>query len=131
MTAKIEKDHRSDALQLIAQGIKPLPEPLPGASVANASVVGNESPYNHGIGSFSRQPLISSAPKPIVLRLDVMQNAVSELQNIHDIVLRHPGRTPLVLSCRNVDGLRLEITASPRFSVEVADALLDELGPWL
>ena len=131
MTAKIEKDHRSDALQLIAQGIKPLPEPLPGASVANASVVGNESPYTHGNGSFSRQPLISSAPKPIVLRLDVMQNAVSELQNIHDIVLRHPGRTPLVLSCRNVDGLRLEITASPRFSVEVADALLDELGPWL
>jgi hypothetical protein len=66
-----------------------------------------------------------------VLRLDVMQNAVSELQNIYDIVLRHPGSTPLVLSCRTLQGVRLEISAGPRFSVDAGDALIDALTPWL
>ena len=56
-----------------------------------------------------------------------MQNSVSELQNIHDIVVRFPGRTPLVLSCRTVDGIRLEISAGPRFNVEPDDALIEAL----
>ncbi len=128
MVAKIEKDNRSDALQLIAQGIKPLPEPLPGSA---AEAAATPDMNRGGNGSYSRQPIADSGPKAIVLSLDVMQNAVSELQNIHDIVVRYPGRTPLILSCRNVDGLRLEISASPRFSVNLADALLDELAPWL
>jgi hypothetical protein len=83
-------------------------------------------------GNYSRQPVAAvTGPKPFILQLDVMQNSVSELQNIHDIVVRFPGRTPLVLSCRTVDGIRLEISAGPRFNVEPDDALIDALTPWL
>ena len=129
MTAKIEKDNRSDALQLVAQAIKPLPEPTAADGGSNGN--GSHGPAATN-GNYSRQPAPAAAgPKPIVLRLDVMQNSVSELQNIHDIVVRYPGRTPLVLSCRTVDGIRLEISAGPRFNVDLADALLDELAPWL
>ena len=66
-----------------------------------------------------------------MLTLDVMQNSVRELQNIHDIVVLYPGRTPLVLNCRTVDGIRLEISAGPRFSVDPAEALTDALAPWM
>jgi DNA polymerase-3 subunit alpha len=129
ITAKIEKDNRSDALQLVAQGIKPLPEPS--AAMMEGNGYGSHGPAATN-GNYSRQPVAAvTGPKPFTLRLDVMQNSVSELQNIHDIVVRFPGRTPLVLSCRTVDGIRLEISAGPRFNVEPDDALIDALTPWL
>jgi DNA polymerase-3 subunit alpha len=129
ITAKIEKDNRSDALQLVAQGIKPLPEPS--AAMMEGNGHGSHGPAATN-GNYSRQPVAAvTGPKPFTLRLDVMQNSVSELQNIHDIVVRFPGRTPLVLSCRTVDGIRLEISAGPRFNVEPDDALIDALTPWL
>lgn len=129
MMAKIEKDNRSDALQLIAQGIKPLPEPTAAMLAANGQAAANGN--GNGNGSYSRQPAVPAGPKPITLQLDVMQNSVSELQNIHDIIIRHPGRTPLVLSCRTLEGKRLEIRTAPRFNVEPDDALIDALAPWL
>ena len=128
ITAKIEKDNRSDALQLIAQSIKPLPEPGDGAIDSS----GRGMHGSNGMETAGRQvPAPPTERRPFTLRLDVMQNAVSELQNIYDIVMNHPGPVPLVLSCRTLDGTRLEISAGPAFNVEPDDALIDALTPWL
>ena len=80
---------------------------------------------------FRYQARAIHAMRALVLSLDVLQNAVSELQNIYDIVVRYPGETPLVLSCRTMDGRRLEISAGARFNVEAEDALIEALTPWL
>ena len=111
ITAKIEKDQRSDALQLVAQSLKPLPEPAAAApGLPHASADG---------------------PAPLTLRFDVLQNSLQELHHIHELVQRHPGPTPLVLSFRTLEGSRLLLHASPRFAVNPAEPLLAQLAAWL
>lgn len=145
ITAKIEKDNRSDNLQLVCQGLKPLPAP----SVENATgsdIRGPQKGFVKGVtqthsvksqdsaknGKNGKAPAPSvSVPgvRPLVLQLDTMRDSPEDLAHIESIIQRFPGGVPLQFRVRTAQG-SLELYAAERFSVALADELLRELEPW-
>ncbi|MBP7950898.1 MAG: DNA polymerase III subunit alpha [Verrucomicrobiales bacterium] len=145
LLAKVEPDNRSDSLQLIASGVKALPNPKAGdehlaasqtsPSVRKSSQGNGGTPASAGHKTGPANPGKTAAPAPrltsmLRLHIDARRAGLEDLQTIRDILKAHPGGTPVVL-CVNKDGHQLDLLAGPRFSVAENDELKRSLQPWL
>lgn len=133
LNAKVEQDSRSEALQLIAAQVKPLPEPQPGdeklAPVEKPipSRAARQDGTGHRIGSSKE----NGAAKRLTLHLDSARDGVESLHRIHAVLEAHPGRTPVVLSIRSRSGRQVELLTSNSYAVDASPTLLAQLGAWL
>jgi len=109
VTAKVEQDSRTETLQLVAQGLKPL-----GAAAAGAVKSATASPAN--------------SMRPLVLRLDSERDTPADLQAIHGIIQSHPGSTPVHFSVR-AGGKRVHLVTPATVSAE--NGAMEKLRAWV
>lgn len=121
ITAKIEKDSRSDNFQLVCAGLKPLPAPSPNAARKSN---GAPSASSNGVNGNGR-------PAPLTLRLNTERDSPEDVRHIHALIRSSPGATPVVIQITRPGGDKVELLPSSRYTVEATDRLLAELGPWL
>jgi hypothetical protein len=123
ITAKIEKDQRNDNLQLVCQGLKPMPAPK-----AAQFGEGDTSSGASAVSSRVNEPVRPDV-RPLLLLLDSTRDSTSDLAHIQELVSRYPGDVPLHLRIRTERG-SVDLEAGARFCVTLDDTLLQELAPW-
>jgi DNA polymerase-3 subunit alpha len=107
--AKVEQDSRNDTLQLVAQGMKPLPAAGSGHVKSSAAPTAN-------LG------------RPLVLRLDSERHTPADLEEIRRIILAHPGSTPVQFNIRSA-GRRIHLVTAATIAAE--NGAMEKLRVWI
>ncbi len=124
LKAKVEMDSRTDTLRLTAEDLDILSvEPSDDEGMPAAPRVSEEAPG----AAAAPEP---AAEGPFVLRLSCGDATVEDLHSIRDALCQHPGRMPVSIRMRTLEGREVELLAGDRFRVDGSEELADKLAAW-
>ena len=109
ITARCDKDARTEAVNLKVQSMKPLKPASP-------------KPDDGGN---------TGAAKAIVLMLDTQRHTEQDLRTISQIIAQHPGDMPVHFQIQTTPGKWATLHAGEQHRVKADVVLLSELQPWM
>jgi DNA polymerase-3 subunit alpha len=104
LKGRCEKDSRSETMRLTVQEIKPLKPAKP--EKANGK------------------------PKPLALYMDVLKHGPKDLDAIHEILVSHPGETPVQLRIMTASGDEAVLRVGRSLNVDLSEEVHRALKPW-
>src|SRR5690606_33267350 len=111
VVASVESDRRTETRRLVAESIEALK-------------------IKEGAVPRPRRRVRSVSPEPLILYLDSTQDTEKELMEIHEILKKHSGATPVYLYVELASHGPICLRTSEEFSVSLSPDLQRRLAQW-